>query len=168
MLVLTSSHVKCHREYFEEVDRTWETFEQTLWSHISNFFELAKERYAHLLWCSSLTMVLLFLNLERCTFDWRVSSLVLILQPTNTCTCFEVCLTVNNCKIILLWVRLIIVCCFCSTGNFYVLNHTFRVVEMQEILDEQVAEEAAEAEGGGAMASVANLRRAGKYVFWLN
>nr|GEZ88523.1 exocyst complex component SEC6 [Tanacetum cinerariifolium] len=31
------------REYFEEVDRTWETFEQTLWSHISNFFELAKE-----------------------------------------------------------------------------------------------------------------------------
>ncbi|GJW75641.1 exocyst complex component SEC6 [Tanacetum coccineum] len=68
------------REYFEEVDRTWETFEQTLWSHISNFFELAKER----------------------------------------------------------------------------------VVEMQEILDEQVAEEAAEAEGGGAMASVANPRRAGK------
>lgn len=35
---------------------------------------------------------------------------------------------------------------------------------MQEILDEQVAEEAAEAEGGGAMASVANPRRAGKYV----
>lgn len=42
--------------------------------------------------------------------------------------------------------------------------YTFRVVEMQEILDEQVAEEAAEAEGGGAMASVANPRRAGKYV----
>ncbi|KAL4590542.1 hypothetical protein LXL04_003474 [Taraxacum kok-saghyz] len=31
------------RLYFEEVDRTWETFEQTLWSHISNFFQLAKE-----------------------------------------------------------------------------------------------------------------------------
>ncbi|GJT88677.1 exocyst complex component SEC6 [Tanacetum coccineum] len=42
------------------------------------------------------------------------------------------------------------------------LVHALRVVEMQEILDEQVAEEAAEAEGGGAMASVANPRRAGK------
>lgn len=77
------------REYFEEVDRTWETFEETLWSHISNFFELAKE--------SPQTLV-----------------------------------------------------------------RALRVVEMQEILDEQVAEEAAEAEGGGAMASVANPRRAGK------
>nr|XP_043639938.1 exocyst complex component SEC6 [Erigeron canadensis]XP_043639939.1 exocyst complex component SEC6 [Erigeron canadensis]XP_043639940.1 exocyst complex component SEC6 [Erigeron canadensis] len=77
------------REYFEEVDRTWETFEQTLWSHISNFFELSKE--------SPQTLV-----------------------------------------------------------------RALRVVEMQEILDEQVAEEAAEAEGGGAMASVANPRRAGK------
>ncbi|KAC9119108.1 hypothetical protein E3N88_46333 [Mikania micrantha] len=77
------------REYFEEVDRTWETFEQTLWSHISNFFELAKE--------SPQTLV-----------------------------------------------------------------RALRVVEMQEILDEQVAEEAAEAEGGGAMASVANPHRAGK------
>ncbi|KAJ0698873.1 putative exocyst complex component EXOC3/Sec6 [Helianthus annuus] len=37
------------KEYFVEVDQTWETFEQTLWSHISNFFELAKERYANLL-----------------------------------------------------------------------------------------------------------------------
>ncbi|KAD5507534.1 hypothetical protein E3N88_15237 [Mikania micrantha] len=73
------------REYFEEVDRIWETFEQTLWSHISNFFELAKERYASL-----------------------------------------------------------------------------QVVEMQEILDEQIAEEAAEAEGDIAMASLANPQRAGK------
>lgn len=32
------------REYFEDVDRTWETFETTLWDHISNFFNLAKER----------------------------------------------------------------------------------------------------------------------------
>ncbi|KAL4561481.1 hypothetical protein LXL04_033647 [Taraxacum kok-saghyz] len=31
------------RLYFEKVDRTWETFEQTLWSHIFNFFQLAKE-----------------------------------------------------------------------------------------------------------------------------
>ncbi|XP_071701664.1 exocyst complex component SEC6 [Rutidosis leptorrhynchoides] len=77
------------REYFEEVDRTWETFEQTLWSHISNFFELSKE--------SPQTLV-----------------------------------------------------------------RALRVVEMQEILDEQVAEEAAEAEGGGAMASVSNPRRAGR------
>ena len=53
-------HLKCHREYFEEVDRTWETFEQTLWSHISNFFELAKERYAHLQSCSLLSRYLLF------------------------------------------------------------------------------------------------------------
>lgn len=36
---------------------------------------------------------------------------------------------------------------------------------MQEILDQQLAEEAAEAEGGGAMASIANPRRTGKYVF---
>ncbi|KAL4565917.1 hypothetical protein LXL04_030023 [Taraxacum kok-saghyz] len=77
------------RSYFEEVDRTWETFEQTLWSHISNFFQLAKE--------SPQTLV-----------------------------------------------------------------RALRVVEMQEILDEQIAEEAAEAEGGGPMASVANPRRAGK------
>ncbi|KAI3717980.1 hypothetical protein L1987_69946 [Smallanthus sonchifolius] len=77
------------REYFEEVDRTWETFEQTLWSHISNFFELAKE--------SPQTLV-----------------------------------------------------------------RALRVVEMQEILDEQLAEEAAEAEGGGAMASVTNPHRTGK------
>lgn len=36
---------------------------------------------------------------------------------------------------------------------------------MQEILDQQLAEEAAEAEGGGAMASITNSRRAAKYVF---
>jgi len=39
-----------------------------------------------------------------------------------------------------------------------------RVVEMQEILDQQIAEEAAEAEGDGAMASVANPRNNGMYV----
>lgn len=33
------------REYFEDVDRTWETFEKTLWCHISNFYNLSKERY---------------------------------------------------------------------------------------------------------------------------
>nr|GME13553.1 exocyst complex component SEC6 [Ipomoea batatas] len=33
------------REYFEDVDRTWETFEKTLWAHIANFLKLAKERY---------------------------------------------------------------------------------------------------------------------------
>ncbi|KAK2978601.1 hypothetical protein RJ640_006720 [Escallonia rubra] len=38
----------------------------------------------------------------------------------------------------------------------------FMVVEMQEILDQQLAEEAAEAEGGGAMASIANPRRTAK------
>ncbi|KAL3574291.1 hypothetical protein D5086_024904 [Populus alba] len=77
------------REYFEDVDRTWETFEKTLWGHVSNFFKLSKE--------SPQTLV-----------------------------------------------------------------RALRVVEMQEILDEQVAEEAAEAEGGGAMATVANPRRSSK------
>ncbi|XP_031386545.1 exocyst complex component SEC6 [Punica granatum] len=77
------------REYFEDVDRTWETFEKTLWAHIGNFYKLAKE--------SPQTLV-----------------------------------------------------------------RALRVVEMQEILDQQLAEEAAEAEGGGAMATVANPRRTAK------
>ncbi|CAN4116382.1 unnamed protein product [Withania somnifera] len=77
------------REYFEDVDRTWETFEKTLWAHIANFSKLAKE--------SPQTLV-----------------------------------------------------------------RAIRVVEMQEILDQQLAEEAAEAEGGGAMASIANPRRNAK------
>ncbi|CAH2066807.1 unnamed protein product [Thlaspi arvense] len=76
------------REYFEDVDRTWETFEKTLWGHVSNFYKLSKE--------SPQTLV-----------------------------------------------------------------RALRVVEMQEILDQQLAEEAAEAEGEGAMASVANPRRPG-------
>ncbi|KAB5529982.1 hypothetical protein DKX38_020063 [Salix brachista] len=91
-LAAASSHkeeVGRLREYFEEVDRTWETFEKTLWGHISNFFKLSKE--------SPQTLV-----------------------------------------------------------------RALRVVEMQEILDEQIAEEAAEAEGGGAMATVANPRRSAK------
>ncbi|KAF3523643.1 hypothetical protein F2Q69_00051428 [Brassica cretica] len=78
------------REYFEDVDRTWETFEKTLWGHVSNFYKLSKE--------SPQTLV-----------------------------------------------------------------RALRVVEMQEILDQQLAEEAAEAEGEGVMASVANPRRPGKY-----
>ncbi|XXG63889.1 hypothetical protein AAC387_Pa05g1979 [Persea americana] len=77
------------REYFEDVDRTWETFEKTLWGHVSNFYKLAKD--------SPQTLV-----------------------------------------------------------------RAIRVVEMQEILDQQLAEEAAEAEGGGAMATVINPRRSAK------
>eukprot|EP01018_Ginkgo_biloba_P039554 Gb_09867 [translate_table: standard] len=77
------------REYFEDVDRTWENFEKTIWGHISNFFNLAKE------------------------------------SP-------------------------------------HTLVRALRVVEMQEILDQQLAEEAAEAEGGGPMASVTNPRRSTK------
>ncbi|XP_034701775.1 exocyst complex component SEC6-like isoform X1 [Vitis riparia] len=77
------------REYFEDVDRTWETFEKTLWGHVSNFYKLSKE--------SPQTLV-----------------------------------------------------------------RALRVVEMQEILDQQLAEEAAEAEGGGTMASIANPRRTAK------
>ncbi|KAM3759938.1 hypothetical protein ACB098_01G157300 [Castanea mollissima] len=77
------------REYFEDVDQTWETFEKTLWGHISNFYKLSKE--------SPQTLV-----------------------------------------------------------------RALRVVEMQEILDQQLAEEAAEAEGVGALASIANPRRTAK------
>ncbi|CAB4277911.1 unnamed protein product [Prunus armeniaca] len=77
------------REYFEDVDRTWETFEKTLWGHVSNFYNHSKE------------------------------------SPST-------------------------------------LVRALRVVEMQEILDQQLAEEAAEAEGGGAMASIANPRRTAK------
>lgn len=42
--------------------------------------------------------------------------------------------------------------------------YTYRVVEMQEIFDEQVAEDAAEAENDDAMASLANPQRVAKYV----
>ncbi|KAK9110605.1 hypothetical protein Sjap_018665 [Stephania japonica] len=77
------------REYFEDVDRTWETFEKTLWEHVSNFFKLAKE--------SPQTLV-----------------------------------------------------------------RALRVVEMQETIDQQLAEEAAEAEGGDVMASITNPRRSAK------
>lgn len=77
------------REYFEDVDRSWETFEKTLWAHITNFFRLSKE--------SPQTLV-----------------------------------------------------------------RALRVVEMQEIIDQQVAEEAAEAEGAGAMAAITNQRRTTK------
>ncbi|XP_051123583.1 exocyst complex component SEC6 [Andrographis paniculata] len=76
-------------EYFEDIDRTWETFEKTLWGHIANFLKLAKE--------SPQTLV-----------------------------------------------------------------RALRVIEMQEIIDEQLATEAAEAEGGDAMESVANPRRNAK------
>ncbi|KAL5772899.1 hypothetical protein ACOSP7_012508 [Xanthoceras sorbifolium] len=77
------------REYFEDVDRTWETFEKTLWGHIGNFYKLSKE--------SPQTLV-----------------------------------------------------------------RGLRVVEMQEILDQQLAEEAAEAEGEDAIAAIANPRRTAK------
>ncbi|KAL8126520.1 hypothetical protein AgCh_013698 [Apium graveolens] len=76
-------------EYFEDVDRTWETFDKILWGHIFNFFKLSKE--------SPQTLV-----------------------------------------------------------------RALRVVEMQEILDQQLAEEAVEAEGDGAMASLAITRGASK------
>lgn len=91
-LAAASSHeeeVGKLKEYFEDVDQTWETFEKTLWGHVSNFYKLSKE--------SPQTLV-----------------------------------------------------------------RALRVVEMQEILDQQLAEEAAEAEGGGAMASIANPRRTAK------
>ncbi|KAK3159102.1 hypothetical protein QOZ80_2AG0145720 [Eleusine coracana subsp. coracana] len=77
------------REYFEDVDRTWETFEKTLWGHIDNFFRLSKE------------------------------------SPQ-------------------------------------ILVRAMRVVEMQEIIDQQVTEETTEAEGAGAMATITNQHRTAK------
>ncbi|KAH6826860.1 SEC6 [Perilla frutescens var. hirtella] len=88
-LAAVSSHeeeVGRLREYFEDIDRTWETFEKTLWGHISNFINLAKE--------SPKTLV-----------------------------------------------------------------RALRVVETQEILDEELATEAAEAEGDGGMESIRNTMK---------
>nr|GMD27075.1 exocyst complex component SEC6 isoform X1 [Ipomoea batatas] len=47
------------------------------------------------------------------------------------------------------------------------LVRAIRVVEMQEILDQQLAEEAAEAEGGGAMTPITPRRNA-KYVHFVD
>ncbi|KAK3005332.1 hypothetical protein RJ639_015989 [Escallonia herrerae] len=102
------------REYFEDVDRTWETFETTLWGHISNFFKLAKE--------SPQTLVRALRRNQ--VFRSLFSLINQIFTPTGGIVLFP-----------------------------------SRVVEMQEILDQQLAEEAAEAEGGGAMSSIANPRR---------
>lgn len=51
---------------------------------------------------------------------------------------------------------------FFVCGSNWLKVFSGRVVEMQEILDQQLAEEAAEAEGGGAMATVINPRRSAK------
>ncbi|KAL0801575.1 hypothetical protein Bca101_056751 [Brassica carinata] len=117
------------REYFEDVDRTWETFEKTLWGHVSNFYKLSKESYAILG--------------RKSTF--RICTL--LIQSTNAGSCFE------SSKHGMMSHMLVLTC------NDLLFQ---RVVEMQEILDQQLAEEAAEAEGEGVMASVANPRRPGK------
>jgi hypothetical protein len=44
-LLLTSYSCICFREYFDEVDQTWENFEKTLWGHVANFYKLSKERF---------------------------------------------------------------------------------------------------------------------------
>ncbi|CAI0411360.1 unnamed protein product [Linum tenue] len=85
-LAAVESHTDESREYFEDVDQSWENFEKTLWAHVANYYKLAKE--------SPQTLV-----------------------------------------------------------------RGLRVVEMQEILDQQIAEEAAEAEGADAVTPVANPRR---------
>jgi len=54
-----------------------------------------------------------------------------------------------------------------SKNNIILFSLCFqhsRVVEMQEILDQQIAEEAAEAEGDAEIAPVANPRKSGMYV----
>jgi hypothetical protein len=62
------------------------------------------------------------------------------------------------------------VSCLLFSSHTYIKLHAIsdshsylRVVEMQEIIDQQVAEEAAEAEGAGAMAAITNQRRTTKY-----
>ncbi|CAI0474972.1 unnamed protein product [Linum tenue] len=85
-LAAVGSHTNDFREYFEDVDQTRETFEKTLWAHVTNYYKLAKE--------SPKTLV-----------------------------------------------------------------RALRVVEMQEILDQQIAEEAAEAEQADAMMKVTNPHR---------
>ncbi|XP_058743586.1 exocyst complex component SEC6-like isoform X3 [Vicia villosa] len=83
----SKEEVRALRKYVKDVNRAWETFEKTLWGHISNFYKLSKE--------SPQTLV-----------------------------------------------------------------HAFRIVEMQETLDQQVAEEAAKPdEEYGATAPVTNPQR---------
>ncbi|XP_024516551.1 exocyst complex component SEC6 isoform X1 [Selaginella moellendorffii] len=77
------------RDYFEDVNRTRDKFEQMLWDHIRNFYQLSRK--------SPQTLV-----------------------------------------------------------------RALRVVEMQEVLDQQHAEEAAEAEGAGPVALISNTRAARK------
>ncbi|XP_019189697.1 PREDICTED: exocyst complex component 3-like [Ipomoea nil] len=65
------------REYFEDVDRTWETFENSLWGHISNFFKLAKESAA----------VHFFPILVNISHDF--SGIVCLLQPSDSGSCYK-------------------------------------------------------------------------------
>ena len=58
-----------YREYFEDIDRTWETFEKALWGHICNFFQLAKDRYASIMVLLSLGCPYLVLLL-MCSNKW--------------------------------------------------------------------------------------------------
>ncbi|KAL5982042.1 SNARE-binding exocyst subunit S6 [Asimina triloba] len=94
------------REYFEDVDQTWETFEKILWGHISNFFSLSKERM--------LSVLAVVANSSS------------FLQPTDIGSCIKV------------------------------------AAALHELIDQRLAEEAAEAEGGGSMASITNPRRSTK------
>ncbi|AEE35237.1 Exocyst complex component SEC6 [Arabidopsis thaliana] len=121
------------REYFEDVDRTWETFEKTLWGHVSNYYKLSKERY------QILHILLVYLKLTDVSLFCSPQTLVRALRYDPPPETF-----------------------FTFVYGIYSQIITFQVVEMQEILDQQLAEEAAEAEGEGAMASVANPRRPGK------
>ncbi|KAG6737921.1 hypothetical protein POTOM_059453 [Populus tomentosa] len=223
------------REYFEDVDQTWETFEKTLWGHVSNFFKLSKESGVNVLWevlvisvpsdyyFAKATLNNLFSqeketppqqstrSIERSQFNMGsglgegnlppkvskepklkmlsmangthspdITTLSIYRHlPTNTGSCFKnpcydkrvlfVCSNATSMikrDIILLVLQLWFDLSFDSTNDdlkrYFIPFPLSRVVEMQEILDEQVAEEAAEAEGGGAMATVANPRRSAK------
>ncbi|KAF6175649.1 hypothetical protein GIB67_022651 [Kingdonia uniflora] len=155
------------REYFEDVDRTWETFEKTLWGHISNFFKHAKESPQTLVRALRVQLSLglgdmLRLWLYTCFGDRPLAeyfpSLCQLLTLKRMADIYAkegdfIGLNLHLTKF-----------AYCREVVFFALLMGLpgRVVEMQEILDQQLAEEAAEAEGGGAMASVANPRRSSK------
>uniref|UniRef100_A0A251VMK5 Putative exocyst complex component Sec6 n=1 Tax=Helianthus annuus TaxID=4232 RepID=A0A251VMK5_HELAN len=140
-------------EYFEEVDRTWETFEQTLWSHISNFFELAKESPQTLVRALSLFTKNLMVNWMGLT---EVDCNRYKSESTGTVLAIFKLMDYNSYFQQITGTKNVINSIFFNTPSIF--YHTCRIVEMQEILDEQVAE----AEVGGATASVA---MAGKYVY---
>lgn len=102
---------------------------------------------------------IIILKAIPCVFVLPINYNSFVLQPTNTCSCIEVCLSGTCCnKRFFGWDYLV------TNSSFTLIHKTKRVVEMQETLDQQLATEAAEAEGDGAMEAIANPRRNAKYL----